>query len=95
MRFNIDVIETGTASSAALGIGCRTGTRKTRHVALNQLWMQGKVTTGEIRLVKCKRYRNPADVLAKDLDANGLLNHTMMCAGDDKESTHDFLAPEA
>ncbi len=76
----IEVIEIMTDSSAALGIGCTRGLGKVRHVALNQLWIQDKITKGEITLRKCKGIESPADMLTKHLDASGIERRVKMCS---------------
>ena len=41
-----------TDSSAAKGIASRRGLGKVRHIEVNQLWLQGKVAYGEVRIDK-------------------------------------------
>ena len=45
-------VRTSTYSSAALGISKRRGLGNVRHIELNQLWIQDKVASGEIDLIK-------------------------------------------
>ena len=42
---------------------------KVRHVEVNQLWLQEKVTSGEIEVVKVPRAENRADALTHPIDA--------------------------
>ena len=57
-----------TDSSAALGISKRRGLGKVRHIELNQLWLQDKVSTGDIDIRKVKGTENIADALTKHID---------------------------
>jgi hypothetical protein len=54
-------------SSAAIGICKRSGIGKVRHLAVGQLWIQEKVRSGEIALLKVLGSENPADLLTKHL----------------------------
>jgi len=54
-------------SSAAIGICRRVGIGKVRHLAVGQLWVQGLVRSGELRLHKVLGTTNPADALTKPL----------------------------
>ena len=60
MRFRV---RTNTDSSAALGISKRRGLGKVRHIELTQLWIQDKVSSGEIEVSKVKGEANRADTL--------------------------------
>ena len=61
-------IRVRTDASAAKGIASRRGLGKVRHIEVNQLWLQDKVSTGEIEIMKVKGTGNLAD---------GLLNRWM------------------
>ena len=43
-----------TDASAAKGIASRRGLGKVRHIEVSQLWLQEKVTTGAIEVMKVK-----------------------------------------
>ena len=58
-------IEIKTDASAAIGIACRVGIGKIRHIEVNQLWLQHKVAKGEIVAVKVSGEDNLADALTK------------------------------
>ena len=64
-----------TDSSAALGISKRRGLGKVRHLELNQLWLQDKVSTGDIDIRKVKGTENMADALTKHVDQTQLKWH--------------------
>jgi len=64
-----------TDASAAKGIATRRGLGKVRHIEVNQLWLQDKVNTGEIDVMKVKGEGNLADALTKPLDGTGVRKH--------------------
>ena len=65
----VDVgIELHTDSSAAKGIGSRRGVGKVRHLDVNTLWLQQKISSKQIKLYKVGTLDNPADLGTKHLD---------------------------
>ena len=58
-----------TDASAAKGIASRRGLGKVRHIEVNQLWVQEKVSTGEITTRKIGTKDNLADALTKHVEA--------------------------
>ena len=64
-------------SSAAIGICRRAGIGKVRHLAVGQLWVQGLVRSGELRLHKVLGTTNPADALTKPLARPALDSHLL------------------
>ena len=64
-----------TDSSAAKGISARKGVGRVRHIEVNQLWVQDKVRTGDIEIIKVDGDKNLGDALTKYLDANDTLKH--------------------
>ena len=61
-----------TDASAAKGIASRRGAGKIRHIEVAQLWVQEKVATGEIKLVKVSTSENVADALTKYVTGDGI-----------------------
>ena len=59
-------------SSAAKGIAQRSGLGKTRHIEVNQLWVQEKVRNKELELCKVKGLDNLADALTKYVDGHDI-----------------------
>ena len=59
-----------TDSSAAKGIGSRRGLGKVRHIELSQLWLQEKVTTGTVQIMKIAGVDNLSDSLTKHSTAD-------------------------
>ena len=62
-------------SSAAIGICRRVGIGRVRHLAVGQLWVQGLVRSGDVRLLKVLGVTNPADALTKPLPRPALDSH--------------------
>ena len=58
-------IKINTDASAAKGIAMRRGLGKVRHIEVNQLWFQEKVTERIIEIKKVKGEDNLADALTK------------------------------
>ena len=48
-------VRTSTGSSVALGISKRRGLGNVRHIELDQLWIQDKVSSGEVDVRKVKK----------------------------------------
>ena len=53
----------------------RKGLGKVRHVGVNQLWVQQKVSSGEIELKKVEGVNNLADALTKHVEHEGIQKH--------------------
>ena len=64
-----------TDSSAAVGIAHRLGAGKDRHIEVNQLWVQEKVITGVIEIVKVDWKKTLADALTKAVGMEELKVH--------------------
>ena len=64
-----------TDASAAKGIASRRGLGRLRHIEVNQLWVQEKVSTGEITIKKIGTKDNLADALTKHVEAEVLNKH--------------------
>ena len=64
-----------TESSAAKGIASRRGLGKVRHIEVNQLWVQEKVSDGSIDLIKISGDVNLADALTKYVSREALDRH--------------------
>ena len=56
-------------SVAALGICTRVGLGKVRHIKVQYLWLQERITEGDLAVRKVAREANPADLLTKGLGA--------------------------
>ena len=64
-----------TDSSTAKGIASRKGLGKVRHIEVNQLWIQDKVSSGTIALTKVAGTDNHVDTLTKHASARVLEGH--------------------
>ena len=64
-----------TDASAAKGIATRKGLGKVRHLEVNLLWLQDKVSKGEIEIEKIPGKTNRADALTKALGGEELREH--------------------
>ena len=75
-EFGVEVgIVIKSDASAAIGIAKRKGLGKVRHVDVSQLWIQEKVASGSIKLVKVGSAENLADALTKYVKSEDLNNH--------------------
>ena len=59
-------------ATAAIGIARRRGLGKLRHLDCEDLWIQQKVRSKEIQLLKVLGAENPADILTKYIDQKTL-----------------------
>ena len=60
-------------ATAAIGMCRRKGLGKVRHLATTDLWIQERVRSKEIELVKIWGTENPADVLTKYVDRASMI----------------------
>ena len=63
-------IELRADSSAAIGIAYRQGLGKVRHLDVQQLWVQQRVLSKELKLLKVMGVDNIADMMTKHLAAD-------------------------
>ena len=63
-------IELRADSSAAIGIAYRQGLGKVRHLDVQQLWIQQRVLSRELKLLKVMGVDNIADMMTKHLAAD-------------------------
>ena len=87
-------VRTSTDSSAAMGISKRRGLGKTRHIELNQLWLQEKVNNIEIEMRKMKGEDDVADALTERLDQRDIIKHLQAVGQRIREGKHAY-APAA
>ena len=77
-----------TDTSAAKGMVGRVGTGKVIHIDVSQLWLQDKIRSGDIVVVKVKGTENIADALTKYVDVKGLAVHVDGCILEYREGRH-------
>ena len=78
-------------SSAAIAIAQRKGFGKVRHIEVNQLWLQEKVSTGVVRLVKVAGTENAADHLTKPGCTASIKQHMQMTSQGIAPGRHDQM----
>ena len=66
-----------TDSSAAKGFAGRRGLGRQRHVSTRFLWLQDKVSKGELRMVKVDTSEQLADFLTKPVTAKWLAEKSL------------------
>ena len=62
-------------ASAAVGIVMRRGLGKVRHIDVTQLWLQEKVSSGAIGILKVKSSDNRSDLLTKNVNHESIKQH--------------------
>ena len=87
-------IELRTDASAAIGIANRVGVGKVRHIEVSQLWLQHKVASKDIVVIKVEGGSNIADALTKPLDANNLRAHISGVGAVVREDRHEMAPRE-
>ena len=79
-------------ASAAIAIASRRGLGKVRHIEVCQLWLQEKVRSGEVKVVKVGTDENVADSLTKYVSSEILRKHLRATGQLAREGRHR-LAP--
>ena len=69
-----------TDASVAKSISMRRGTGKIRHIEVNQLWLQERVSRGDVEIEKVRTGENLADLLTKHQNAEAISKH-LKCTG--------------
>ena len=72
-------IEINTDSSAAKSIASRRGAGRVRHIEVRELWVQDRVSKGELKINKVKGKNNVADGLTKHVDRNKMDYYMEVC----------------
>ena len=62
-------------ATAAIGMVARLGLGRVRHLAVADLWVQGKAKSGELNFSKVDGKGNPSDALTKNLGLETLEKH--------------------
>ena len=84
-------IEINTDASAAKGIASRKGVGRVRHVEVHQLWVQEKVSKGEIVIHKVKGEDNIADILTKFVDREKIDKAIKSAGLERRGGRHDIM----
>ena len=80
-----------TDSSAAKSLASRKGLGKARHIEVNLLWVQQKVSEGLLELRKVKGTENISDALTKHLDNEGIQKHMRETLQSIRPDRHDLM----
>ena len=83
-------IELKSDASAAIGIAMRKGLGKVRHIEVNQLWLQEKVSEGLIKVTKVNGNVNLADHLTKHVEANKMQEYCKLLRAFRDSTRHDL-----
>ena len=86
-------IDIKSDASAAIGICNRIGLGKVRHIEVNQLWLQEKVTQGKITVSKVGTLENLADAMTKAIDAESMQRHLIGIDSEPRKDRH-HLTPK-
>ena len=84
-------IRLSTDASAAKGIASRKGLGKVRHIEVNQLWLQDKVASGGLDVVKVQGSENIADALTKYVTASEVRRHVIATGQGFSEGRHALM----
>ena len=79
-------------SAAAIGICSRTGIGRVRHLAVGQLWIQERIQSRAVSLVKVPGPENPADLLTKH-QTTKVLEEALRCMSAARTSGRSGAAP--
>ena len=80
-----------TDANAAVGISNRLGSGKVRHIAVNQLWLQGKLRSKEMTVVKVPTEKNLADALTKGVESETLKHHVQRVGAKIRRDRHEMV----
>ena len=90
MGVDIDV-ELNTDASAAKGIASRKGVGRVRHIEVHQLWVQAKVSKGDIAINKVRGEDSIADILTKFVDREKIDHAIKNAELERREGRHDIM----
>ena len=94
LDFGIHVdVEVNSDASAAIGMVMREGLGKVRHLAVADLWVQGKRDSGEIAYCKINGDSNPADMLTKGVNGEKLQRYMRSLGFRSRHGRHE-LTPQ-
>ena len=86
-------IKVNTDASAAKGMANRKGLGKVRHIAVNQLWIQDRVSRGDLTIAKVNGKENLADILTKHVNSEDIRVHLHKTGQYIQKGRHE-IAPE-
>ena len=62
-------------ASAAIGISHRRGLGKTRHIEVQELWIQDEIARKALKVTKVSTHHNPADIMTKAVNQELMTRH--------------------
>merc|ERR1711940_245427 len=65
-----------TDASAAKSLASRKGLGRARHIEVNQLWIQERISEGVLEVRKAQGAENIADAITKHVEAEGIQSHS-------------------
>jgi hypothetical protein len=86
-------IKVNTDASAAKGMANRKGLGKVRHIQVNQLWIQDRISKGDLVVNKVNGKENLADALTKHVNSEDIRVHLFKTGQFIQEGRHE-IAPE-
>jgi hypothetical protein len=86
-------LKINTDASAAKGIANRKGLGKVRHIEVNQLWIQDRVSRGDLAINKVNGKENLADALTKYVNSEDIRIHLFKTGQSIQAGRHE-IAPE-
>ena len=78
-------------ASAAVGIACRRGLGKVRHIELDQLWLQDQVARGRVRVFKVPGEENVADSVTKHSTIERIGLTMRRASSEAREGRHELM----
>ena len=92
--FGVNVtIKVNTDASAAKGMANRKGLGKVRHIEVNQLWIQDRISRGDLVVNKVNGKENLADALTKHVNSEDIRVHLFKTGQFIQAGRHE-IAPE-
>ena len=86
-------VRVNTDASAAKGMVNRRGLGKVRHIQVNQLWIQDRVSKGDLTISKVNGKENLADILTKHVSSEDIRFHLFKTNQFIRAGRHE-IAPE-
>ena len=83
-------VQVNADSSAATSITARKGAGRVRHIEVRELWVQGRVAKGELKIVKVKGEDNVADGLTQHADKQNMEQYMKACGIVRRSGRHEL-----
>ena len=84
-------VEVKEDASAAKGIASRRGRGKLKHIDIKELWIEEKVSSGDLKITKVPGTTNLADALTKYCDVHVLNYHVEHTDQQIKDERHELM----